>query len=76
MNAKHLKVIDKAVALIVEARGLLEGARDDEQDYFDNMPEGIQNSDNGAKAQEAVSELEEACSALGGVLTYLDIASE
>jgi len=38
----------------------IEGIRDEEQEYFGNMPEGFQNGDKGSAAQEAISNLESA----------------
>jgi hypothetical protein len=42
----------------------IEGIRDEEQEYFDNMPEGFQNGDRGSTAQEAIDNLEAAASDL------------
>ena len=40
MNKGRRKEIEKAMSLIEEASELLSTARDEEQDYYDNMPEG------------------------------------
>lgn len=42
----------------------VEAIRDEEQEYFDNMPEAFQYAEKGELAQAAVSALEEALSAL------------
>ena len=42
----------------------IESARDDEQDYRDNMPESFADGEKGQKADEAIDALEEAISAL------------
>lgn len=47
-----------------ELRSELESVRDDEQDYLDNMPEGLRCSEKGEKAEAAIEALEEAISAL------------
>lgn len=44
--------------------GNLEQHRDDEQDKYDNMPEGLQNSDSGEAMQAGIDALEEAISEL------------
>ena len=49
---------------IEQAKSLLEGARDEEQEYYDNMPENLQASDKGEAAENAVSNLDEAISAI------------
>lgn len=45
----------------------VEAIRDEEQDYFDAMPEAFQYAEKGELAQAAVSALEEALSALEDV---------
>lgn len=41
MNDARRKEIEKALGLISEAKSILETARDEEQEYFDNMPENM-----------------------------------
>lgn len=60
MNKERRANLAKAQSLIEQALELLEGARDEEQDYFDNMPERLQGSDKGDAAETAVANLEEA----------------
>lgn len=36
----------------------LAALRDEEQEYYDNMPEGLQNSERGDRAQQAVDAME------------------
>jgi hypothetical protein len=42
----------------------LESLRDEEQEYLDNMPEGIQAGEKGEKAEEAISEMDSAIETL------------
>ena len=42
----------------------LEDLRDEEQEYFDNMPESLQGGEKGDAAQEAVNQLDSAIDAL------------
>jgi hypothetical protein len=46
----------------------------EEQDAFDNMPEGLQEGERGDKAQEAISNLEAA--SLDDVISSLESATE
>lgn len=46
----------------------LERLRDEEQDYFDNMPENLQYSQRGQDAEESVDLLDEAIDQLNDVL--------
>lgn len=67
MNLARRKLIAEAADLIGRAITLLEIARDEEQDYFDNMPEAIQAGDKGDRATEVVDALEEAIDTLEGI---------
>ena len=54
----------------------IENLQSEEQDKFDNMPEGLQQSENGQKCEAASSALECAMSSLGDVINYLEEASD
>jgi hypothetical protein len=49
MNAELRKDLVKALSLIEEAKSIIEGVKDAEQEAFDNMPEGLQNGERGEK---------------------------
>jgi len=55
-----------------DIKDAVEQAKDDEQEYYDNMPENMQNGDKGETAAAAVSALEDAVSKLDDVLTALE----
>lgn len=50
----------------------LEGIKDDEQEYFSNMPENMQQGERGSAAEQAVNELEEASCCIDNVLESMD----
>lgn len=60
MNKQRRKkvesVFDQLQALIMK----LEEIRDEEQDAFDNLPEGIQASERGEQMEEHISQMESA----------------
>lgn len=60
--------IETAVAafqeLIAEYKAELEGYRDEEQEYFGNMPESLQGGEKGSAAEEAVASMDSAISEL------------
>jgi len=60
MNDARREEIRRALTLIEEAKGILEIVLDQEQDDFDNMPEDVQNDEEGQRAEEAVDALEQA----------------
>lgn len=76
MNKDRRKQIAEVTARIPELESLrdelkdaLESIRDDEQEYFDNMPESFQYADKGTSAQEAIDALDAAIDALDGLDT-------
>ena len=85
MNKERRKQINeaadlfaKAHAMIEDAKSILQEALDEEQEYFDNMPEGLQGGDKGDMAQAAISALEYAIEAMEGlddVQGYIDEAT-
>ena len=90
MNAQRRKqindLIEQASVLAGKANDLvgeIETLRDEEQDYFDNMPESLQGGEKGDKAQTAIDALDNAVSSmqevesnLSEVDTYLNEATE
>ena len=72
MNAQGRKEIAKYIASLNEIKDKLESMMDDEQDKFDNMPEGLQESERGEAMQEAISCLEEAASGIDDVIDRLN----
>ena len=68
MNKARRKEIARAIELMEQAHGILETVRDEEQESFDNMPEGLQYSERGEAMEGYIGTIEE-------VLDYLDTSS-
>lgn len=64
MNEARRKKLEKAIELLDHAKNLVHEALDGEQEYFDNMPEGLQGGEKGEKAQEAIEQLESTTNSL------------
>ena len=71
MNKDRRKAIDEAIrqielarAALDEAKSMIEDIRDEEQEFYDNMPESFQDGDKGQNAQTAIDALEEAISSI------------
>lgn len=76
MNANRRKAL---AALEPEIDALIEkidALRDEEQEYYDNMPEAMQGGDKGEKASAAVEQMEQAITDLENVKEYLQSAAE
>lgn len=64
MNKARREAISKLAERIEEIRGEVETLRDEEQDYFDAMPESLQGGEKGELAVEAINAIEDAIAAL------------
>ena len=68
--------IQNVIDALVSLQGEIEGIAGDEQEAYDNLPEGIQCGDRGCTMEEAISNLENASSTLEDVIGYLTDAQE
>jgi uncharacterized coiled-coil DUF342 family protein len=88
MNKDRRKAIDALLERIEQLKtdidalaSEIETIKDEEQDYYDNMPESFQDGDKGQRAQEAIDALDNAQQTLEGfdcddVISSLQTASE
>ena len=53
------KQIQKALNLLAEAKDILEEVMNEEQEAFDNLPEGLQCSERGEQMEDNIYNLEE-----------------
>lgn len=60
MNDARRKDIQQALALIEQAKGILEAALAQEQEDFENMPEDLRNDESGQSAEDTIDALERA----------------
>jgi hypothetical protein len=74
MNDLRRKEIRRALALVGEAKGILEVALTQEQDEFDNIPEDAQDGEDGQRAEDAVDALERAATCCDDAITACEEA--
>ena len=72
MNDKRRKLISEARGLIEHGKGLIEIALDDEQECFNNLPVGVQESDRGYTMEENIDNLQNAAESLGEAMDFID----
>lgn len=68
MNKARRKEIDSVITIITDAKEKLESIRDEEQEYYDYMPENFQLGEKGEAAVDAVSCLDYAIDQLDEVI--------
>lgn len=57
MNNARRKTLKQAVALLENANNIIESVLDEEQDSYDNLPEGLMDSDRGTQMEENIDTL-------------------
>jgi hypothetical protein len=62
MNKERRQELGEVIDYLDDAIIRLEEIRDDEQDSFDDLPEGLQNSRTGDSMLNAIDQLDEFCS--------------
>ncbi len=62
MNKARRKQIDELAQRMQELLSDIEAVKDEEQDYFDNMPENMLSGEKASASEEALSTLEDAVS--------------
>lgn len=67
MNNTRRKEISKLLEEIEQSTRLLRELGEEEQRGFDNLPEGIQESENGQKMEETVEEINRICDEFDGL---------
>ncbi len=76
MNKERRKSVEKAAARVTDTIALLEEVQSDEQDAFDNMSEGVQESERGEESEAALDNIQEALDSLATAEGALDLVSE
>ena len=76
MNNERRKEITAILEQMSELRGKVEDLQNQEQEAFDNMPEGLQQSDRGQACETAASRLDDAMTAFDEIESALEDAKE
>ena len=76
MNKDRRARIQALINKLEDIKEDIDFIKDEEQEYYDNMPESIQAGEKGDKAQEAVDNLDYAYSQIDEVIEYLEEALE
>ena len=74
MNDVGREQIQQALALIEQAKGLLEVVLAQEQEDFDSMPEDLRNDETGQRAEDAIDALERAATCCDDVMSACEEA--
>ena len=58
---------------VEDIHGQLEECKDEEQEYYDNMPESFQNGERGSNAQTAIDAMQEGMDALDELMNQSEV---
>ena len=72
MNKKRKQNIMSIKRVLDSCLSSLENISEDEQDYFDNIPDNLQSSNRADISQDAIDELDSAIEALNSALDHLN----
>ena len=76
MNKQRRKTLNELYDKLAELRDLLDEVKCEEEDYRDNMPENLQNSERYEIAENACDNMASALSSLEEALDYIESATE
>ena len=76
MNNTRRKQLSKAQTMLDEARAIIEECRDEEQDYFDNIPENMQDGERAQISEAAIDCMDAAIDSLEEVIDNVMNAQE
>ena len=71
MNAKDRKKVGEWIDTLIDMKSEIEEMQEAEQDKYDNMPEGLQDSEKGEALEEAANTLEEAANSVDSAIESL-----
>ena len=72
MNRQNRKELERALELISEGMEIITSIKEAEEEKYDNLPEGIQESERGEQFQENIDELDTAVSDLESVVENIE----
>lgn len=71
MNKDRRNKVSDAISSLSNAWNILNRVRDDEQSAFDNLPEGLQNSERGEDMEDWIERLDTACCGIDEIINDL-----
>lgn len=76
MNKDRRNIINTLSSRLDDLKTEIESIMEDEQAYFDNMPQSFQDGEKGGRAQAAIDALQEAIDGFDAITSALETATE
>jgi hypothetical protein len=74
MNAERRKAIAQISSDLENLRSRIDEIKEEEEEAYENLPDGLRDSEKGEAMQEAIFALEEASSSIDSVVNDLETA--
>ena len=74
MNKDRRAELDKALNLLHDAAEAIEMCKDEEQEYYDNMPESLQQGDKGSTAETAIEAMDNSMNSIEEAISEIENA--
>ena len=71
MNKERRKTLQEIIDVLEEQKSGIDAVCEEEQEAYDNLPEGIQDSERGEAMSENIDSMESAASDLDDIITAL-----
>ena len=75
MNAERRKKLEEISGKIEDLKALVEEIKDAEQEAHDNLPESLQDAEQGRKMDETIGSLESVEESLGSAISSIEEAT-
>lgn len=72
MNKQNRKELRGAIDLINKAVEIISAVKEEEEEKYYNLPDGLQESEKGEAFQENINTLDDAISDIEGIVEYID----
>ncbi len=72
MNKARREALKKILETLENTKGEIEALRDEEQEYFDNMPESLQGGEKGTTAEDAVENMENTIGSIEDAISTME----
>jgi len=76
MNKQDRKMIEGYISQLDDIKNNIEAMKDEQEERFNNMPDGLQESERGEAMQEAIDNLDSASDSIGDAIDYLNELTE
>lgn len=72
MNKEKRKTLKKTILMLQDVKNIIEQVIDEEQTNFDNLSEGLQQTERGQKMEENIANMEYSIDNIGDAIEFIE----